>query len=44
MDVSEILNCLHRWANVTAGNACEIENTGYIVYSGSDEVVDVVSR
>ena len=33
-----------RWANVTVGLTCVIENTGYIVYSGSNEYVDIVSR
>ena len=38
------LNSLFRWANVTVGLPCVIENTGYIVYSGSNEYVDIVSR
>ena len=33
-----------RWANVTAGSQCEIENTGYVGYGESGEFVYVVSR
>lgn len=35
---------LFRFANVTAGSTCEIENTGYIAYGSSGEFVYVVSR
>ena len=35
---------LFRFANVTAGSTCEIENTGYIAYGPSGEFVYVVSR
>eukprot|EP00919_Chromeraceae_sp_WS-2016_P066795 GHVR01158001.1.p1 GENE.GHVR01158001.1~~GHVR01158001.1.p1 ORF type:complete len:204 (+),score=10.83 GHVR01158001.1:286-897(+) len=35
---------VYRWANVTAGNACTVENTAYIAYAGSNEFIDVVSR
>ncbi|KAI0812338.1 hypothetical protein BC629DRAFT_1472226 [Irpex lacteus] len=41
---SVCLNNVCMWANVTVGNACVVENTGYIVYSGTNETVDVVSR
>ncbi|KAI0344561.1 hypothetical protein BDW22DRAFT_1427253 [Trametopsis cervina] len=41
---SVCLNNVCQWANVTVGEACEIENTGYIIYSGTDEQVEVVSR
>ena len=33
-----------RFANVTAGSQCEIENTGYVGYGPSGEFVYVVSR
>lgn len=33
-----------RYANMTAGQSCVVENTGYIVYSGNTEYVDIVSR
>ena len=33
-----------RFANVTAGSQCEIENTGYIGYGAGGEFVYVVSR
>ena len=35
---------LFRFANITAGSTCEIENTGYIAYGPSGEFVYVVSR
>ena len=35
---------LFRYANITAGSTCEIENTGYIAYGPSGEFVYVVSR
>lgn len=35
---------LCRWANVTLGQTCVVENTGYIVYSSTNETVDIVSR
>ncbi|KAI0318266.1 hypothetical protein OF83DRAFT_1116899 [Amylostereum chailletii] len=39
------LNFKCKWANVTVGNTCEIENVGYITYGGnSEEYVDIVSR
>lgn len=34
----------YRWANVTLGQTCIVENTGYIVYSSTNETVDIVSR
>jgi hypothetical protein len=33
-----------RFANVTLGLPCAVENTAYIGYSGSDEFIDIVSR
>ncbi|KAJ3523185.1 hypothetical protein NM688_g8768 [Phlebia brevispora] len=41
---SVCLNNVCMWANVTVGLPCVVENTGYIVYSGSSEYVDIVSR
>ncbi|KAF9244915.1 hypothetical protein BU15DRAFT_85758 [Melanogaster broomeanus] len=38
------LNNVCMWANVTVGQACEVENTAYIAYAGSREFIDVVSR
>jgi hypothetical protein len=35
---------LFRFANITAGSTCEIENTGYIAYGPKGEFVYVVSR
>ncbi len=35
---------IFRYANVTAGSTCEIENTGYIAYGPKGEFVYVVSR
>ena len=35
---------LFRFANITVGSTCEIENTGYIAYGPSGEFVYVVSR
>lgn len=33
-----------RWANVTLGLPCVVENTGYISYGATDEYIDIVSR
>lgn len=33
-----------RFANVSAGSQCEIENTGYVGYGPGGEFVYVVSR
>lgn len=33
-----------RFANVTAGSQCEIENTGYVGYAPGRQFVYVVSR
>lgn len=37
-----------RWANVTLGLPCMVENTAYIAYGGTDspggEFIDIVSR
>jgi len=39
------LNFVCQWANVTVGQQCDIENTGYIAYGiDNKEFVDVVSR
>lgn len=35
---------ISRWANVTLGLPCVIENTAYISYGVSDEYIDIVSR
>jgi hypothetical protein len=36
---------INRWANVTAGSTCVVENTPYIAYGlGGDEFIDIVSR
>lgn len=35
---------LCRFANVTVGSTCEIENTGYIAYGPSGEFPYIVSR
>ena len=37
--------CMGRWANVTVGQACVVENTAYIAYGvDNKEFIDVVSR
>ena len=39
--------CTHRtsrYANVTLGQPCQVENTPYIGYAGADEFIDIVSR
>lgn len=41
---TELILARFRFANVTLGLACEVENTAYIGYSGSDEFIDIVSR
>ncbi|KAG1815923.1 uncharacterized protein BJ212DRAFT_1447001 [Suillus subaureus] len=33
-----------QWANVTVGQPCEVENTAYVAYAGTNEFVDIVSR
>ena len=33
-----------RWANVTLGLPCVVENTAYISYGANDEYIDIVSR
>jgi hypothetical protein len=33
-----------RWANVTLGLPCVVENTAYISYGANDEFIDIVSR
>lgn len=33
-----------RWANVTLGQSCEVENTPYIAYGVDGEFIDIVSR
>ena len=33
-----------RWANVTAGNECIVENTPYIAYGVDLEFINIVSR
>lgn len=33
-----------RWANVTLGLPCVVENTAYISYGATDEYIDIVSR
>jgi hypothetical protein len=34
-----------RWANVTAGASCVVENTAYTAYQpNGDEFIDIVSR
>lgn len=33
-----------RWANVTLGLPCVVENTPYIAYAGTSEFIDIVSR
>ncbi len=33
-----------RYANVTAGGTCVVENTGYTGYGASGEFIDIVSR
>ncbi|KZV69526.1 hypothetical protein PENSPDRAFT_580767 [Peniophora sp. CONT] len=39
------LNFVCHWANVTAGQECEVENVGYITYGANNsEFVDYVSR
>ena len=39
------LNFVCQWANVTAGQECEVENVGYITYGANNsEYVDIVSR
>ncbi|THH17339.1 hypothetical protein EW146_g3457 [Bondarzewia mesenterica] len=39
------LDFVCQWANVTVGQTCEVENTGYIAYaSGGQEFIDIVSR
>jgi len=38
------LNNVCMWANITVGQACQVENTAYIAYAGSREFIDVVSR
>lgn len=38
------LKCESRWANVTIGLSCQVENTAYIAYTGTNEFIDVVSR
>ena len=35
---------ISRWANVTLGLPCVVENTAYISYGASDEYIDIVSR
>jgi len=41
---SVCLNGICQYANVTLGLACQVENTPYIGYSGTDEFIDIVSR
>lgn len=38
------LNNVCMWANVTVGLPCEVENTAYVAYAGTDEFIDIVSR
>jgi len=38
------LNNVCTWANVTVGQACQVENTAYIVYAGTNEYIDIISR
>ncbi|EIW83166.1 hypothetical protein CONPUDRAFT_121621 [Coniophora puteana RWD-64-598 SS2] len=38
------LNYVCTWANLTAGDSCQVDNTAYIAYAGNDEYLDVVSR
>lgn len=33
-----------RWANITLGLPCVVENTAYISYGANDEYIDIVSR
>ena len=33
-----------RWANVTEGESCAVENVAYIAYGTNQEFIDVVSR
>ena len=33
-----------RWANVTLGLPCMVENTAYISYGINDEYIDITSR
>jgi hypothetical protein len=35
---------LSRFANVTVGLPCVVENTAYIGYAGTSEFIDIVSR
>lgn len=42
---SVCLNNVCMWANVTVGQACVVENTAYMAYTGNSELfVDIVSR
>ncbi|KAI0063657.1 hypothetical protein BV25DRAFT_402475 [Artomyces pyxidatus] len=42
---SVCLNFVCQWANVTAGNTCEVENVGYVAYGANNqEFVNIVSR
>ncbi|KAF9222537.1 hypothetical protein BS17DRAFT_783008 [Gyrodon lividus] len=41
---SVCLNNVCMWANVTVGLPCQVENTAYIAYAGTNEFIDVVSR
>jgi len=35
---------ISRWANITLGLPCAVENTGYISYGTHEEYIDIVSR
>ncbi|KAG1867327.1 hypothetical protein F4604DRAFT_1776886 [Suillus subluteus] len=41
---SVCLNNVCMWANVTVGQSCEVENTAYVAYAGTNEFADIVSR
>ncbi|KAG1734736.1 uncharacterized protein EDB91DRAFT_1146585 [Suillus paluster] len=41
---SVCLNNVCMWTNVTVGLPCQVENTAYIAYAGTNEFVDIVSR
>lgn len=39
-----LVEIVSRWANVTAGEPCVVENTAYIAYGSDGEFIDIVSR
>ena len=44
LSASLLLHLRYRWANVTVGLACVVQNTAYTAYGPDGEFVDIVSR